>query len=94
MHQDAAFAVAHFFDGGLGADTDGAAAGGVGVADAAGAHDDAAGGEIRAFDVVHQFFIGDVAVTDHGDDAVNDFAQVVGRDIGGHTNGDTRGTVD
>ena len=71
-----------------------AAAGGVGGANAAAAHDDTAGGEVRPFDVLHQAGQVDVRVLDEGHRAVDDFAEVVGRDVGGHAHGDTGGAVD
>ena len=60
--------------------------------------DDAAGGKVRAFDEVHQFFAGNVVdlieAVDYKDQRVDDLAQVVGRDVGRHTYGDAAGTVD
>src|SRR5690606_27650346 len=45
-------------------------------------------------DVFHQLINGDVFVVDQGQATAHHFGQVVGRNIGGHTHGDTRGTVD
>ena len=62
---------------------------GVGGADAAAAHDDALGGEVRALHVLHQVAEGGVGVVQHADARADDLPQVVGRDVGGHAHGDT-----
>ena len=36
----------------------------------------------------------DVPIVDVGNDTIDDFAQVVGRNFGGHPNGNTVGAVD
>ena len=69
-------------------------AGGVGGADAAAAHDNAPGGEVRPLDVLHQLLQGGLGVVDKGAHAVDDLAHVVGRDVGGHAHGNARGAVD
>ena len=58
------------------------------------AHDVSPRGEVRTFDVVHEPFGVDVRIVDISNRSIYDFAQVVGRYIGGHTHSDTRGTVD
>ena len=93
-HNDLGAAILLFLNGGAAAQGDLAAAGGIGSTDAAAAHDDAGGGEIGALDVLHQAGQVDVRVLDIGHTAVNDLAQVVGRDVGGHTNGDALTAVD
>ena len=65
-----------------------APSGGVGRPDAAVAHDDAAGGEIRSGDMLHQIRQGSLRIVQHADAGVDDLRQVVRRDIGGHANGD------
>ncbi len=50
-------------------------------------------GKIGAFDHLGQVFNGHVRIIDQHDDAVNHFAQVVGRDVRGHTYRDTRSSV-
>ena len=57
------------------------------------AADDAFGGEVRPLDKLHQ--VGDRGrrMVDQVCQAVHQFAQVVGRDVGGHTHGDSRGAV-
>ena len=75
-----------------------AAAGGVGAADAFGAQDDAGGGEVGAFDELHQLVEGDVVdvvlPVDEEDERVANFVQVVRRDVGGHAHGDARRAVE
>ena len=93
-HDDLGAAVLLFLDGGAAAQGDLAAAGGVGSTDAAAAHDDAGGGEVRAFDMLHQAGQVDVRVFDIRHTAVDDLAQVVGRDVGGHADRDALAAVD
>ena len=93
-NDDLGAAVLGLLDGGTAAQGDLAAAGGVGGADAAAAHDDAGSGEVRALDVFHQAGQVDVRIVDIGDAAVNDLAQVVGRDVGSHTDRDALTAVD
>lgn len=82
------------FDGSTAPQSNFAAAGGVGGADAASAHDDACSGEVRSLDVLHQAGQVDVGVLDIGHAAVDDLTEVVGRDVGGHTDGDALTAVD
>ena len=82
------------FGGGLGADLELAAAPGVGVDDALPAEDEAAGGEIRT---LHDFeHLGErrIGSPDQRHGGLDDFGQVVRRDVGGHAHGDARGAVD
>ena len=85
---------AHLLDLGARAGDDAPAAGGVGLIDALAAHDDAAGGEVRALDVLHQVLERGLRVVDQADDAVDHLAQVVRRDVRGHAHGDAAGAVD
>ena len=71
-----------------------AAAGLVGVADAADAEDHAAGREVRALDVLHQAGGVDLGIVDVGDRRGDRLAQVVRRDVRRHADGDARGAVD
>ena len=87
-------AVLLLLDLGAAAQGDLAAAGGVGGADAAAAHDDAAGGEVGALDVLHQAGQVDVRIVDQGHRALDHLGQVMGRDVGGHAHGDAGGAVD
>ena len=55
----------------------------------AGVADDlAAGREVGAFDDVQELIEADVVVVDHRQAGVDDFAEVVGRDVGRHAHGD------
>src|SRR5690606_33104970 len=58
------------------------------------AHDLAPGREVRARDDIQQGFIGNVLVVQQGDRGVDHFAEVVRRDVGRHTHGDTARAVD
>ena len=90
----------------LGPHLDAAAAGDVGLVDAAPADDQAAGREVGAGDQPDQLaqllFAGErrrvgrrhQRLLDHPDDAVDDLPQVVRRDVGGHADGDAGRAVD
>ena len=54
----------------------------------------AAGREVRAFDEFHQALDRDVRVVNLRADAVNDFAEIVRRNVRGHADGDARAAVD
>ena len=71
-----------------------AAAGGVGGADAAAPHDDAARREIRTLDVVHEVEQICLGVIQHADTGVDDLAQIVGRNIRRHADSNSRRAVD
>ena len=90
-------AVAHGLDFRCGTHKDFPASGTICGADAAFAQNGGTGGEVRTFDIFHQFFhIGFFAIDFiiyHDSQTVDDFSQIMRRDIGCHTNGDTRGTV-
>ena len=77
----------------LGTHHDAAAAGLVGLPDAAAAHDDAAGREVGTLDVLHQFVRGDLGVVDVGADRVAAFAEVVRGHVRSHAHGDAGGAV-
>ena len=87
--------LAHLLERGLPAHDHRAAAGVIGLHDAGPAHDQPAGREIGALDgVFDQLFDSDVGVGDIGAAGVDDLAQVMGRDVGGHADGDAAGAVD
>ena len=44
--------------------------------------------------MLHQTFHRNVGVLDHGQAAINDLRQIVRRHVCGHTDGNTRGTID
>src|SRR5262249_38827908 len=79
---------------GLGADDNAAAPGAVGITDAFASLDDAPGREVGPFDDAGQVFDGGLGVIDEVGDAVADLAQVVGRDVGSHADGDAGGAID
>ena len=90
---DLAFAVRQLDDLGLGAHLDLAAAGRVGRADAAAAHDHAAGREVRPLDELADLVQLGLRVVDDVADAVDDLGQVVRRDVGRHADRDARRAV-
>ena len=71
-----------------------APAGGVGLADAAPTQDLAAGGEVGAGDDRQQLAVFELRIGDQGQQAIDQFGEVVGRDVGGHPHGDARGTIE
>ncbi len=73
---------------------DRALAGAVGVEDAGPAHDQAAGREVGALDELHEVVGGGVGVGQQVLGGVDDLAQVVGRDVGGHAHRDALAAVD
>src|SRR5690606_9782521 len=84
----------HILDFCTGTGVDTATAGAIRLHDAGATVDDAGGGEIRALDVFHQLIDGQLAVLDQRQTAIDHFAQVVRRNVGGHADGNTGGTVD
>ncbi len=70
-----------------------AAAGPVGVAHARQAHDLAGGREVRRPHELHEAVGVDGGIIDHRDAGINDLAQIVRRDVGGHAHGDPGGAV-
>src|SRR6056297_2804816 len=93
-HDGLAGALADLLDVAAGADVHAAPARLVGAVDALGAVDDAGGGEVRPRHVLHEPGHVDVRVVDHRHAGIDDLAQVVGRNIGGHADRDTGGAVD
>ena len=93
-HNDPLAVLAEFLKFGARTDGDLAAAGGVGGADAAAAHDDAPGREIRALDVLHQVCQLRLGIFKDADAGVDDLRQIVRRDIRRHADGDAARAVD
>ena len=85
---------AHRLDGGAAAHDDRAAAGLVGGADAGAAKDERAGRKVRTRNDLHQLRQFQSRLVDQGDTAIDDFDQVVRRDVGRHADGDAAGAVD
>ena len=84
----------NFFNRGFGAHREAAAPGFVGCFDAFAAGDIAAGREIRPGHELHHFLERCVRPLDHQHGGVNDFAEVMRRNIGGHAHGDAARPVD
>ena len=82
------------FNGGFRTDDDASLACLEGFLDTGIAVDVAACREIGCLDVVHQLLDRDVVVVDVGHRAVDDFRQVVGGHVGGHTHGNAGSAVD
>ena len=92
---DDVFAVlADFFDGGFGAHDETAAARFDRRLRCLRGRRCTAGREIRAGNELHHFFQRGVGLFDQQDGGIDDFAQVVRRNVGGHADGDTAGAVD
>ena len=51
-------------------------------------------GKVRAFDELHQLRDGDLRIVDLRANAVDDFAEIVRRHVGGHADGDAGAAVD
>src|SRR6266849_6639237 len=95
FRDDDIFAIlADFLDGGLGAHHEAAAAVFVGGFNAFATGDVRAGGKIRAGDELHDFFESGVGLFDQQHRGVDDFPQIVWRNVGSHANGDAAGAID
>ncbi len=91
---DDRFAIlADFLDGTAPAHGDAAASGVEGLADSGLAQDDAPGGEIGGWDMAHQFVDGDIGIVDTGNAGIHHLAQIMGRDVGRHADGNPAGAV-
>ena len=98
-HDDSVFAVIHGLDFCNGPNPDFAPSGPIGFIDAGSAQNHASGGKIRTFYDLHQFLYGGIPVflhliVDQFYHGGNRFPQIVGRDIGCHTHGNSRGAID
>ena len=91
---DLHLAATAFFDAGLGAHLHRAAARAVGVVDAGEAEDRAARREVGALHELHQVVRRGIGVVDEVQSRVDDLAHVVGRDAGGHADGDALAAID
>ena len=92
-HEDALTAVGVLFDLGGRAHADRAAAGAVALGDAGPAEDRRAGREIGTGHEAHEVVDGRVGMVDEVERRVDDLAQVVRRDVGGHAHRDATATV-
>ena len=88
-NNDLALAVRQVYNLGLSADFDLAAAGRVGSTDAAAAHDNAAGREVRSLDELADFVHLGFRVVDDIAGTVDDLREVVRRDVCRHADRDT-----
>ena len=91
---DALAVLAELLELGSGTDGDFTAAGRVGGADAASAHDDTARREIGALNVLHEVEQICLRIFQNADACVDDLAEVVRRNIRRHADGNTGRTVD
>ncbi len=95
LRDDDGFAVvAGGFDGHPAAHHDGATTCLVGAADAGPPEDETAGREIGPRDQFLQLGQADRRIVDHGHTAIDDFRQIMRRNIGRHADRDTAGTID
>ena len=95
LRDDDRFAIlADGVDRHLAAHHDRAAAEMIGRADALAAEDDAAGRKIRTRNDVDEVVDAKRGIVDQRDAGVDDFAEIVRRDVGGHADGDAAGAVD
>ena len=94
IDDDGKAVLANFLDAGLGAHDDRTATFKIGFAGPGAAKDGGAGRKIGGGDELHQGFGAEIGVFDQGKGAVDDFAEVMGRNAGGHADGDAFGTVD
>ena len=62
--------------------------------DAGATVNDAAGREIGAGDAFHELIHGGLRVVEQKTAGIDDFAEIMGRNIGGHADGDAAGAVD
>ncbi|MNQ87875.1 hypothetical protein D3C85_1031160 [compost metagenome] len=82
------------FDHRAGAHVNAPATGAVGFDDAGTTVDDRGGREVRTGDVLHQFIDSQLWIVDERQATVDDFTEVVRRNVGRHAHGDTAGAVD
>jgi hypothetical protein len=66
----------------------------IGRADALAAENDAAGRKIRSRNDVDEFVDGERRIFDQRDAGVDDFAEIVRRNVGRHADGDAAGAID
>ena len=85
-----AVALAVFFDGCLGAHLEAAAASGVVINDAPAAQQESSSGEIGPRNHFDNLGQRRMRVVDQRDSGVNNLAQIMRRDVGGHADGDAR----
>ena len=94
LNDDRIAIFANFLDFGLGADHDGSTALKIGFARPRAPQDHAAGREIRAGYNLHQTFGGYIRIVDQFQRRIDNFAQVMRRNIGRHTHSNTARAID
>ena len=82
------------FDGDAGAHEEAAAAGAIGLGDAAAAIKNGAGRKVRSMHVLEHLFEAGLGIFNQRDGRVDDLGEVVRRNVGGHADGDAVGAVD
>ena len=93
-NHDTGLAVAHGFDMGIGPHLDDAAARHISLLNALFTQNKTCRRKIRPLDGGHEFLDGRIRIVYKHQRAVNDLPHIVRRDIGCHTYGDTRSTID
>ena len=88
-NNDAKCAVLSFLNFGTGAERNLSAAGRICGTDSGSAHNNAAGREVGAFDAFHDFIQRCFGIINQQIYCINHFPQIMGRDIGSHTDRDT-----
>ena len=89
----ATFTGLHLFDVGDPSHGDAAATVEVGVANTAASQHDTTCWEIRSGNELEKFVVAEVGIAHQGDEGIHYFAEVVGRNAGGHANGDARAAI-
>ena len=82
------------FRGDAGAHEEAATAGAIGVNDAGAAVENGAGREVGPFDVLEDFGEAGFGILDQIDGGVDDFSEIVRRNVGGHADSDAARSVD
>ena len=90
---DRVFVLGDVLDGGLGAHHEAAAAGAIGLGDAAAPVDEAAGREVGALHELQHVGERGVRIVHQRDAGVDDLGQIVRRNLGRHADGDSVGAV-
>ena len=93
-HDDPLPSLRQVLDCRLGAYGEAAAAIGIGLLDSAAAIDEAASGEIRAFDDLEKLFERGLRILHQSDRRIHDLSQVVRRNVGRHADGDSVRSID
>ena len=93
-NDDRVFVLGDVLDGGLGAHHEASAAGAIGLGDSGASRDEAAGGEVRALHELQHVFERGVRIVHQRDAGIDDFCQVMRRNVGRHAHGDAVRAID